>query len=175
MKKVVEGLGGLLLGVAGLVVFGALLAGWIWGVEWVSGHLVGPALQLCSWTLVICLLILTPLAFFRGTRIAALYGFFAASYIFGATTWMVAFLTALFYWGAVGVIVGLFLAGIGVAPVAILASIVNSDWTGAGLLALGCALTLGCRMLAFWVANMQDRAEQKRTEKLVVLAAPYFD
>jgi hypothetical protein len=106
-------------------------------------------------------------------------GIFVASYIFGATVWMAGFLTTLDYWGWIGVAIGTFFMGIGVVPIGIVGALWHGSWGVAVLLALGLALTFGCRFMTFWLSDVQERAEQRRTEKLtkklVAQCAPVFD
>ncbi|MCP3478028.1 hypothetical protein NLM33_49170 (plasmid) [Bradyrhizobium sp. CCGUVB1N3] len=60
-------------------------------------------------------------------------------------------LSAYFYWGLKSIIIGMCLFGVGVVPVALLASLFNSDWSAIGMMLTGIALTYGARMLAFWM------------------------
>jgi hypothetical protein len=179
MMNVAKGVGGLLLGAVGLVVIFVLPVALMWGGEWVSDHLVVPAIVLSEWTLTICLLILLPLAIFRWTRMFAANGIFVASFIFGATVWMAGFLTTLDYWGWFGVAVGMFLIGFGVVPIGIVGALFHASWTEAGMLAFGLALTFGCRFMTYWLFDVQERSEQRRaanlSKKLVAQYATHFD
>jgi hypothetical protein len=59
---------------------------------------------------------------------------------------MMGFLLTLAIWGATGVIIGLFLAGIGVVPVAMLATLFHGMWEPLIQLVLLFILTFGTRM-----------------------------
>lgn len=103
--------------------------------------------------------ILILLSFFRRTRAASGAGFVAVSYVFGLATWVWAFLIALELWGWAGVVVGLFFVGVGVVPVAMLASAFNGMWGMAGQLLLSVAIVFGLRFLGVWIS--EKSAEEK--------------
>jgi len=169
----------------GAVMLIAMFAGGtalLWGTTWVSENLIGPALTLSGWALTICVLVLLPLSILRVTRTVAIWGFFVASFIFGAAVWMLGFDTLLFYWGGVGVFIGVFVFGVGVVPFGILATLINADWTAVAMLVIGLALTIGCRVLSFWLEDVQDRVKERRAakrtareEKLPAGVAAVFD
>lgn len=79
-----------------------------------------------SWIgVAILILVLIPMALFRGTRPAAGTGMFFASYLFGLTTWFLGATVTFVTWGWVGLIIGLILAGVGVVPIGILAAFIS--------------------------------------------------
>ena len=51
-----------------------------------------------------------------------------ASYVFGATLWMEGLLLTLAIWGVGAVVIGLFMAGVGVVPIAMLATLLKGMW-----------------------------------------------
>ena len=70
-----------------------------------------------SWiALAIAVLILLPLAIWRKTRPAAGVGLVIVSYVFGATTWFLGAAITFGSFGWFGLILGLFLLGLGVVP-----------------------------------------------------------
>ena len=79
-----------------------------------------------SWIgVVIAILVLGPMAMFRSTRSAAGVGLFFASYLFGLTTWFLGATVTFATWGWLGLIIGVFLLGVGVVPIGILAAFVS--------------------------------------------------
>jgi hypothetical protein len=64
--------------------------------------------------------VLLPLAAWHKTRGAAGVGLLVVSYIFGATTWFLGAATTFGSFGWIGLIIGLFILGIGVVPLAII-------------------------------------------------------
>jgi hypothetical protein len=74
-----------------------------------------------SWiTLAVAVFILLPLAAWPKTRAAGGTGLVLVSYIFGATTWFLGAAVTFGSFGWIGLIIGLFVFGIGVVPLAII-------------------------------------------------------
>jgi len=100
---------------------------------------------------IICLLIfgmiLMPLSYFKRTKAAAGTGMLIASIVFGLTLWLWGFLLTYAMWGIGAVIIGLFIFGIGVVPIAMLATLINAEWYTLIELVILTALTFGVR---FW-------------------------
>jgi hypothetical protein len=158
--------GGVLTGfalVAGLAIFGiAILYGAaelsLWALEW--------APSIFGAILLICIVILLPLAIIPASRGFAGNGFYVASYIFGIILWVLAMAFVYIEWGLFAVIIGLVLAGVGVVPIAILATIVEGQWGVLANLAMLLALTYGLRVFGFWlVEKSAERAILKAAEK----------
>jgi hypothetical protein len=73
----------------------------------------------------IVVFLLLPMALFRSTRPAAGTGIFFSSYLFGLTTWFLGATLTFATWGWVGLLIGLFIAGVGVVPIGILAAFIS--------------------------------------------------
>lgn len=99
------------------------------------------------------LVILGPMALIRPTRAWAGVGFFISSYIFGLTGWFMGLILTWMLWGSIAVVIGLFVMGIGVVPIAMLATIFNGMWAELGLLVLAVILTFGLRMLGLTLTD----------------------
>ncbi|MCU0915057.1 MAG: hypothetical protein MUC88_10905, partial [Planctomycetes bacterium] len=91
--------------------------------------------------------ILLPLALIPPTRPWAGLGFYISSYVFGLTGWSMGLLLTWMLWGGAAVVIGLLMLGIGVVPIAMLATLCNGMWTELGLLLLFVVLTFGLRAL----------------------------
>lgn len=162
MKDFLASVGGLIIAVAFLLISGFVI------YFFVSGG-VKIAVIVLPWLNVafsICLLlfglILMPLAYFRRTKVIAGNGMVIASYVFGLTLWLWGFLLTYAIWGATAVIIGLFIAGVGVVPIAMLATLINAEWSTLIQLVILTALTFGVR---FWGAYLVERAEQSALGK----------
>ena len=183
MKQIVNGFGAVLLAATGMFVLAALGSGLIWGAAWISDKLIRPAILVSYWTLILGVFVLLPLSFFRLTRVVSIFGFYAAGCIFGVTAWMGSFLAILYYWGmGWALFTSVFVTPVGVVPVGILAAIINGDWSAVGVLVLGGTLTVGSYLIAFWLASVQDRANERRAAKRITRqaktvggVAPVFD
>ena len=83
-------------------------------------------------TFLLMLFVLLPLSFFKKmkgwTSLAFVYG----SFVYGIILWLSSLLIAYVLWGVVAVFVGLFLFGVGVVPVAMLAALFNGEWEFSG-------------------------------------------
>lgn len=127
-KDVLAGMGGIAL-FGGLILVSIVLGvAFIQGGVWVSAKLL-PWLFVASWVaFAAVVLVVLPLAIPRATRGFSCVALFIASYVFGATLWMKCILLSYFLWGLGAVFVGLFLAGVGVVPIAMLATMFKGMW-----------------------------------------------
>lgn len=95
-----------------------------------------------------------PLSLWRSTRGFAALAILCCSYVFGITLWMEGLAQTYTLWGVPAVIVGLFLAGVGVVPIAMLATLVNGLWMAFAELLCLAVVTLGTRVIALKIAGM---------------------
>jgi hypothetical protein len=125
VKKMLDGLGGFLIMVALLLMGIAICAVFMFGAAWASTKLL-PWFSIMTWIAFgLVVFVILPLAILRATRGFSSVALFIASYIFGATRWMEGLLLTLFIWGLGAVFLGLFLAGIGVVPITMLATLLK--------------------------------------------------
>lgn len=99
------------------------------------------------------LLVLFPLAAFRPSRPFASVAMHIVSYVFGATVWMEGLLLTMVLWGTWAVFTGLFFLGVGVVPIAMLATLFQGHWARLAELVVLTVLTFGTRFLALWVSE----------------------
>ena len=132
----------------------------LFGAAWASAKISPWLMPLFGWTLLACLLVLAPAAFFRATRGVSAVGFLCASYVFGLVLWVWSFLLVLDLWGMFAVVVGLLMVGIGIVPVAVLAALFHADWASVGDLAIMIGATFGVRFLAVLIASKADRERE---------------
>ena len=159
--------GAVFLGIAAFIALSILGIVFLYGAVWVSERIFEYVIVAAWIAFAVCIFILLPLSVFRKTRIVATFGFMACSYAFGLCTWILGLLTAYFYWGLGGIIIGLIFGGVGVVPIGILAAIFHTDWQAVVTLILGLVLTFGARALAVWLAAMIDRAEEEQRQKII--------
>ncbi len=69
-----------------------------------------------------------PLSMISSKKHIAKKGFVVTSYILTATLWTLSFIVSYNTWGVAGILIGLFLFGIGVIPVAFLATLLTMQW-----------------------------------------------
>lgn len=131
------------------------------GAVWVGEHVMDWLIDISWIVLGINLIILLPLGF---TRKAGMFGGIAmyfSSYIFGLTLWFLGLLLTYSTWGFMGVIIGLFLGGVGVVPVAMLAALFGGEFYVFLGLVLLTIVTFGSKALGLYLAG---RAEERTTE-----------
>jgi hypothetical protein len=151
--QALKGVGGLLIGFAGLAAIIALMMVMIAGGAWVTVHVYPWVARVAAFAFAADVLVLLPLAIFRPTRGISAFGLILSSFVFGLANWMFGFLTTLTLWGGFGVVVGLFLGGVGLVPVGMLAALFHGEWGALGELVLGLVLTIGAGVLGGFLGD----------------------
>lgn len=157
VKDTLAGLGGFLIMGAFLVVGLAIAGVFIFGAAWASTELLPWFSVLTCIAFAVVVFTLLPLAIPRATRRFSSVALFIAFYVFGATLWMEGLLLTLGLWGLGAVFVGLFLAGVGVVPIAMLATPLKGMWGALVELVLLTIMTFGSRIGAMSLAESLDR------------------
>jgi hypothetical protein len=174
LKQLLKNIGGFGLG---LVVLAAvlgigLLFLWLFvgGMVWVSAKAL-PWLDYAGQIAFdICVLVLLPLALFRKTRVLAGIGFYIASFVFGIFLAAFSCVVAFQIWGFVGLVFGLIFLGVGVVPVAFLATLFHAEWHLFWEIVIGIALTFGSRALGIRLSTpKKPKAIEEAQEEVVVL------
>lgn len=163
--KALKDFGTGLLGILALLAVFVAIAFFFYGFAWVSEKLMWYIFSAVQITFAVCVVLLLPLSIFRATRKVACFGLYGASFIFGACTWIMGFSSTYFYWGGFGVMIGLILGIVGIVPLGILASLMNTDWYAVAFLVGGLVLTYGARAIALWLADKIDRYEMGKLEQ----------
>lgn len=134
----------------GLFLVGAMfLRGGVWLSERIT-----PWLFTTSWVvLILAVLVLLPLCVSKETRGVGGIGLTFVSYVFGATLWFWSLLITYTLWGWVALIVGLVIAGVGVLPIALLATAIKGEWAVFGELLFLTAATFGTRGMGLYFVN----------------------
>ncbi|MBZ5701100.1 MAG: hypothetical protein LAN84_04575 [Acidobacteriia bacterium] len=109
----------------------------------------------------VCALGLLPLCIFRRTRPWAGSGFYLSSFVFGAVLFAFSCLVVVQIWGYGGLIFGLVLGGVGVVPVAFLATLLHRAWPLFWDVVLGTVLTFGTRFLGIYLSTPKQLEEQE--------------
>ena len=106
------------------------------------------------------LFVVLPLSVFRRCRRFAAVASLVSTFVFGATLWMGALLATFTLWGKWAVWIGLFMMGVGVVPIAILATLFKGMWSNLGLLVVLTVLTFGTGFYASWIGEKADASEE---------------
>jgi hypothetical protein len=115
-----------------------------WVDEWLGRYVAATAIGLA----IIDLIIILPLSIFRKLRGLCVHFLFFSSIVFMLATWFLGFESTLQYWGYLGVLLGIFVVGIGVIPFGFIAAIIHADWTIVCGLVVGIVLILAVRIIA---------------------------
>ena len=146
MTEQLKAMGAWVLIIVALIIISGALNLLIDGGIW-AGVKVYPFLKLImSVTLAITLLVFAPLSLIKGLRPMVGQCMILASYVYGITLWVGSLLLTYAVWGGVAVFIGIFLMGIGVVPIAMLASVLNGSWQVFAQLVLLAVLTYGIRL-----------------------------
>lgn len=126
------------------------------GGVWLGAKVL-PWLYIIMWfVFAFDLLIIIPLGIFKKTKAASAIGLVVSSYIYGLTLWFWSLLLTYVIWGAVAVAIGLFIVGVGVVPIAILATAIKGEWAITGQIIILLLFTFGSRILGFYFAQKAD-------------------
>lgn len=153
-----------------LVLFGIVmialmfLQGGVWLGEKALPYFVG----LARITMGATVLILLPMAAFHQTQRQAATGLMYAASIFGITLWVWGLLLTYNLWGGGAVLLGLVLLGVGVVPMAMLATGLAEMWSTLGQLVLLAVLTYGTRRLGKTLLLKLHREDQRVYEAEIV-------
>jgi hypothetical protein len=131
------------------------------GGAWLSDKLYPWLVGLSAIAFAFSVLELLPLAIFRETRGYSGAGFYLVSFVFGVTLWVWSFLTTYVLWGGFALAIGLFMAGVGVLPIALLATAFKGHWWSFCQLLLVAIATFTTRGFGLYLV---ERAEQYRFE-----------
>ena len=128
VKETLSSLGCLLIPGALILVVVTIGVAFIYGAAWASETLLPLFSVLALVAFGVVVFVLLPLAIPRPTRGFSSVGLLIASYVFGATLWMEGLLLTLSIWGLGAVFIGFLMVGIGVVPLAMLATLLNGLW-----------------------------------------------
>lgn len=128
IKKTIAGISGclttLIFTVGGLI----LLITVFKGTPWIAENIYPWAMLATAITIVVAVPISLLLAIFKRTRGAGGVGLFVSSYIVGISLWIwsliVAYSLAGFFWTIAGLLIG----GVGIVPIALIASLLKAEW-----------------------------------------------
>lgn len=157
VKGLAAAAGALTVSAVVIGILGILVALVVRGGVALSSFLYPWLLALNALTLAFTLLVLAPNGVYSSTPRFAGNGMVVASYVFGATLWVWSLLLTYTLWGTFGLILGLLFAGIGVVPLAMLATLLHAMWSQLGQLAAMLVLTLGVRAWGLFLLTKADR------------------
>jgi len=157
-KEVFGSIAGLAIMLGMMAISVLVLTFFIKGGIWLSQRAMPWAFAISVIAFCIVVFFLLPLAIPRKTRGFSSASIFIASYLFGVTLWMLGLLLSYAIWGWTGVVIGILLGGVGVIPIALLATLIKGIWAAFFLLIGLIIATYACRIGAMHLAaSLEDR------------------
>ena len=137
-----------------------------YGLVWFSEKVLPWLFVGCLIASALCLLVLLPLSVIRKLRPWMGFLQYLVSYLFGTLLFLFSCLVVVQLWGYFGLLVGLFLGGVGVVPVAFLAALFHKEWTLLGYVLLGTVVTFGIRYLGVRLMGLTSDEDELRVQVL---------
>jgi hypothetical protein len=107
------------------LMLGLFISGGVWIIDKVLPALIIFSMGVFLFNVFVCV----PLAFFRRTKEFSGKAFFLSSYFYGVLLWLSCLVITFKLWGWVGIVIGLLLLGIGIVPIAIVATVIAGMWS----------------------------------------------
>lgn len=161
-KNILFATGNLLGGIVlfGVIVFIPVI--FLLGGAWASSKLLPLFIFFTVIVFFLDLLVFLPLAIFKATRGISSMALFLSSYLFGVTLWIEGLVITLTLWGWVAAVIGLFVLGVGVVPMALFATVMNGEWKGFWEMILLGVITFGARLIAISLAVNVEKQYQRK-------------
>ena len=156
MLEKLKNVGWVVAGLGLLVAIALLVILFIHGGAWVAEKIYPWLVGIFSLALSIFTFVLLPLSIFRKTRAFAGNWMIIASWVFGVTLWVWGLILTYHLWGALAVYIGLFLFGVGIVPMAMLATMFKGMWSTFGELVFLIILTFGSRLAGGFVLTKAE-------------------
>jgi len=98
-------------------------------------------------------IIFLPISFFKKARKFSGLTITYSSYLFGLQLWLSGLMITLGTWGIWAVIIGVLMLGVGVIPIALIATLSHGMWRPFIELLLSIVLIVGCRALGAYILH----------------------
>ncbi|MHB8303944.1 MAG: hypothetical protein ACYDC6_14105 [Acidobacteriaceae bacterium] len=151
--------GWVVLGMVVLLAIVAVAGVFLGAAEALSEYVLPWCIRVAFWGLLALIVVLLPASLVRRWRSFTSPAMLVLSYLFGATVWMDGLVLTMTIWGGWAVVIGLFIMGIGIVPIAMLATLFHGMWFRFTELVFLLALTFGSRFLAIWIGGTLDAEE----------------
>lgn len=147
IKEKIGNIAGASLGVAFVILFVILGITLWWGgiaiLMLICNAILPYIATINAWMTILCIFIFLPLLAIKKTRIISCYGFGIASMIYGLLLFAGSTVIVYKFWGSMGVSIGVFLGGITIVPMALLALLTHGEFGVFGMTLLQCAFVIG--------------------------------
>ncbi len=133
----------------------------IMGTVWIAAIFFPFLIIITSILSFLSLFVFLPMTFFPKTKTKGALALIYSSFLFGITLWIYAALVAYLLWGILGLLVGLFILGVGVVPISFLAILISGEWLYLMGLIYLIFITFVSRSLGFNVLEPKNRNYNK--------------
>lgn len=110
------------------------------------------------------LILFFPLALIYKTKNIGAVALMISSYIFGFVLWGTSTILVWYNWGLIWVIVGIFFAGVGVAPMAVALCLFRGYWPTLILLLMLALLTFGIRSFSIFAIEREPKNKMPKED-----------
>ena len=145
MQKSLNSVGCFIFAIAAIVgsilAFGLFIRGGVWFTDKILPVLLVFSVGVFIFNVIVCI----PLAFFRRTKLFAGKALFLSSFFYSVLLWLGCLVITFKLWGWFGIIIGLVLLGVGLVPIAVIATLVAGLW--------GILLHIILLILVIWIAR----------------------
>jgi hypothetical protein len=157
MMEKLKSVGYAVFGIALFLLIPLLIVLFLHGAAWVSDKVLPILSAVGAISFLLLILVGLPLSIFKKCRGWCGAVFVYWSYLCGLCLWMTSLLLTINFWGYIAAIIGLFLAGIGVFPIAVLACMFKGEWSLFFQLVLQFVILIAARIYGFYLAEKADR------------------
>lgn len=130
------------------------------GGAWVAANIYPTVSFILAAFVLIVIPISLVLAIFKKTRGFGATGLLISSYALGLNLWLSSLIMAYVFAGTFWMIVGLLFGGIGVVPIAFIATLLSSEWLIAGQIFSMAVIVYGVRALSFYLSERADNKNE---------------
>ena len=125
-------------------------------MKWIYDNLYPWMLATSAVAFISSAFIFLPLSAFKNLRAFCGLYIFRSSYVVGVTLWAWCLLLTYFIWGWIAVVIGLLLVGIGIFPMAMLATGFTGAWPIFFQVVLWAAVVYGMRFLGVFILSKTE-------------------
>lgn len=147
---------GFLLNFLGVYSVIIVILWFIKGSEWLQKSILPLHGFLFFLLLIFTFLILIPLMVFKSIRPYSGILLYNLTYVYGGIAWFYSAHYCLIFLGKFWMIIGMLFLGIGVAPVAVIGSIIKGHWGFLIFICVQLIATFGCRFLAAYAVSTSE-------------------
>jgi hypothetical protein len=147
------------LALGGLITCGLVALIYLFGIAGLFKHIFQILMIFTLVALILCIFVFVPMGLTENRRVPAIYGLVSSSYLFAATTLLMCAVVTMEYLGFGGVVIGLLLGIVGLIPLGLLVTALNSDWSSTAVIIFSIIITVASRQLGFGFAESLDIPE----------------